>query len=258
MHQGSLRVQDPNQNILTVMILEHLFGRLNCKQKIATKKLSHFGPWNIFVNFPRCERLVFWLSQPSSPESLSGYISQEWIHGFWRSGPRHPSGTTCCLVVKKALHKGNPSWNHVISGKTSSPIQISSSLNNKEAKTTEKYPRGKNFRYVKPRAPSRLENSELLMAECPKTSDRNDDPVGSGGQKLPCFEKDGRKRRPQRYFLQKKYLGKIETETQPTENSLIPICSYRFYLNTFTLRTNTATRNTKFLSIGVATIRIGM
>lgn len=57
-----LRVQDPNQNILTVIILEHLFGRLNCKHKVATKKLSHCGSWNI-LNFPRFKGWSFgWVS----------------------------------------------------------------------------------------------------------------------------------------------------------------------------------------------------
>lgn len=212
------------------MILEHLFGRLNCKHKVANRKTQPFRTMKYF-SFP-FQRLVFLLSQPSSPNSSRKvylYISKNESMASW--SVVHPLGNHLFLVVKKALHKGNPFmkpcnfWQNIFTWSRldfpwSVGFQISSSLQNKEAKTTENSPEAKiSLQYGAPRAPSRLENmnSELLMAECPKTSVvfETMNQLGTGGQKLHVWKRLGEKKRPQRCFLQKNILA-IDRNRDPT------------------------------------------
>ena len=221
MHQGSLRVPDhqsylwsdrdknPNKNILTVMILEHLFGRLNCKHEFH-RKTQPFRTMKYFT-FPFQRLVIGWVSH-HPPTVLGKFI---WIY-FPRMNPWpltkwfHPLGNHHLFLVVKSPSQGKPFtkpcnfWQNIFTWSRFIFPVIGWFPNLKlhqqqGSENHRKFPRGENLVTVRsPRAPSRLENSELLMAECPKTSERNDEPVGTGGQKLHVWKRLGEKKRPQR------------------------------------------------------------
>ena len=160
------------------MILEHLFGRLNCRHEVATKKTQ---PFRTMKYFSFLSKVGHWLSQPSSPNSSRKvylYISKNESMASW--SVVHPLGNHLFLVVKKALHKGNPFmkpcnfWQNIFTWSRldfpwSVGFQISSSLQNKEAKTTENSPEAKiSLQYGAPGHPPGSKTRSCWWRNAPK------------------------------------------------------------------------------------------